>query len=197
MSKKEIVGINLLKREAKKPPVKKTIGMKPSLKRPFEFNRDTALMVVIFLVFCLAFGGYYYKLVSTINSKEKLLLAKKAELKRLEKVYARLRMLEARKKELLRMIEVIDNLSRGRDRMVRFFEGLESDIPNESWLSALTFKGNAVRMEGYALDDNGVADFIENISREASVARCSLKYIKEVTISGMKVREFSLTTYFR
>ncbi len=197
MRQKEIVGINLLRRESKKPAPKRPIGVKPGIKRPFEFNRDTVIIGVLFLVFVLAFGGYYYKLTRTVKSKEKLLVAKKAELRKLEKVYAKIRRLEARKKEILRMIGVIESLSRGRDRMVRFFEDLESDIPNDSWLSAFTFKGNSVRMVGYALEDNGVADFMENLSREKSVVKCSLKYIKEVSIAGIKVREFSLTTFLK
>jgi len=195
MSKKEIIGINLLRKEAKRPLVKKPA--KPGPKIPFRPGRDTAIIAGLCLVFVVAFGGYVLKLNSTIENKEKLLIRKKIELRKLEKVYSKIRLLEEKKKDMQRMIEVIKALSAGRERMVRFFERLENDIPNNAWLNSLSLKGNSVLMKGYALEDNGVADLMENLSRERTVSKCSLSYIKEVKMGGLKVREFSLMTFFR
>ncbi len=196
MNKAEVVGINLLKREVKRP-VARRVGRRPGERRPFSLDRDKAIILALFLVFLLGFGGYYLKLESTIKAKERILVEKKTELKKLEKVYTRIKLLEARKQELQRMVKVIENLSSGRDRVVRFFEKLEGALPENSWLNSLNFKGNEVRLVGYSLEDNGVADFMENLSRVEGVSRCKLKYIKEVGLAGMKVKQFALTAFLR
>ncbi len=197
MNKREVVGINLLKREAKKPVTKRVAIREPGARFPGGLGRDAVVILVLFLVFLLGFGGYYLKLDKSIKTREETLLKKKAELKRLERVYTRIKVLEARKRDLRRMVKVIETLSSGRERMVKFFEELETAIPENSWLSSLTLKGNAVQLIGYSLEDNGVADFMENLSRIKGVSRCSLQYIKEVGLAGMRIKQFSMTTFFR
>ena len=197
MNRAEVVGINLLKREAKKPVARRIRERRPGERRPFSLGRDKAVIGVLFLVLLLGFGGYYLKLDRTIRAKERVLAKKKAELKKLERVYVRIRILEARKQELQRMVKVIETLSSGRDSVVKFFEKLEGAIPDNSWLSSYSLKGKEVQLVGYSLEDNGVADLMENLSHIKEVSYCKLKYIKEVGLAGIRVRQFALTTLLK
>jgi type IV pilus assembly protein PilN len=129
--------------------------------------------------------------------KEELLKAKKAELKKLSWVHSKLKRLEARKRDLQRMIGIIKSLSSGRDRMVRFFNDLENAIPSRVWLYQLELKGERVSMKGYAMEDRDVADFIENVDRLREVGNCKLGYIKRTGLSGVTVKDFTINTFLR
>ncbi len=196
LSRPEVIGINLLKREPKKLARREDRIGPPGGKLLFSFDRDTTVILVIVAVFLLAFGGYAWHLGGSIKAKEKLLARKRSELKKLEKVYARIGTLETKRKELERMVKVVEKLSAGRERMVHFFENLEATIPSISWLSSLDFKGENINMKGYSLEDRGVADFMDSLTHSPQISRCKLGYIKEVKFSGMMVKEFSLSVSF-
>jgi Tfp pilus assembly protein PilN len=197
VSKPEVIGINLLKREPKKLAKIEARIRAPKGKLPFTFDRGTIVILVLVAIFLLAFGGYAWHLSSSIKAKEKLLTRKRAELKKLEKVYARIGALETKRKELERMVKVVEKLSAGRERMVHFFGNLEATIPPISWLSSLEFEGENINMKGYTLEDRGVADFMDNLTHSSQISRCKLGYIKEVKFSGMRVKEFSLSISFK
>ncbi len=197
MSKREITRINLLRREARRLKKRKArIGFFEK-EFPFALGRGAIVIAVIIAVFVLCFVGYSWHLSSVIKSKERVLAKKRAELKRLKDVYMRISRLENKRKELDSMVNVVEKLSAGRDCMIQFFEGLESTIPPISWLSSLEFNRGAVRLEGYALEDKGVADFMDNLARFPWVSRCKLGYIKEVKFAHMMVKEFSFTVSLR
>lgn len=197
MSKPKVIKINLLKREPKK--LEKREAKRGALKGklPFSFDRDTISILVLVAIFILAFGGYAWNLSSSIKAKEKLLTRKKAEFKKLEKVYARIGALETKKRELERMVKVVEKLSAGREQMVHFFENLETTISTILWLSSLEFKGKNVNMKGYTLEDRGVADFMDNLAHSPQISECRLGYIKESKFSGMKLKEFSLKVFLK
>ena len=197
VSKYEVVGINLLRREPKKLVKKEARIRVLGGKLPFAFDRDTIVILVLVAVFVFSFGGYAWHLSHGIKRKEELLIKKKAELERLREVYNSIKALKEKRRELERMVRVVKELSNGRKRMVRFFEDLEATIPPNSWLYYLELKGKEINLKGYSLEDKGVADFMDNLARLPQVSQCKLDYIKEGKFSGMKVKEFSLRVSLR
>ena len=198
MKGSEVVKINLLKREPKKVSKKSVdLGKDAREKGPSFLGIDRLILLLLVALFAGGFLGYYLKLTSDIGKKEDILKVKRAELKKLSWVHSRLKRLESDKKELQRMIAVVKSISSGRDRMVRFFNGLESAIPSRVWLYQLQVKGAQVSMKGYAMENRDVADFIENLDRLREVDNCRLGYIKRTRVSGIAVKDFTINTFLR
>ncbi len=84
-----------------------------------------------------------------------------------------------RKAELLRKIDVIDDLDRARSGPVRLLAEISDGIPDRLWLTSMETKGNTVLLKGMSLDNELVALFLRRLGNSP--------IFSEVDLGGTKL----------
>ena len=94
---------------------------------------------------------------------------------------------------------IIKDLQNDRDRVVRMLAVLSVELPADKiWFEKLTLSGNNVTLNGVAVSNEAIAEFMRNLESSPYVVQTSvsLALSRQVAISKMKLREFQLTYRF-
>ncbi|MBF0223888.1 MAG: PilN domain-containing protein [Desulfobacterales bacterium] len=141
-----------------------------------NIRRQISIFVLsIILVCCLMSGVYYYlaNQVSELEMKKQnvtvQLEAKKREAKEAGEI-------EEFLKALNKKLEVIDTLERNRKEPVKLFALMtETVIAKRMWFTNLELKGKNVTIDGYAMDNKTVADFMKRLEQTKIFVGVDLK----------------------
>ncbi len=105
-----------------------------------------------------------------------------------------------KKKQLIeKKLEIIKDLQRDRDTIARLMALVSAEIPAEKiWLERLVQSGNAMTLDGVALSNEAIAEFMRNLESSPYVVKgtLNLTHSRQILMSNMKLREFQLTDQF-
>jgi type IV pilus assembly protein PilN len=180
-----MIRINLLPLRAKKRKV--TV-------RHFFLAYLATLGVTIALI-----GGIWVYQEARIHSLNNQLAQVKSEVDKYAK-YEPLLQEVIRKKQLIeKKLEIIKDLQRDRDTIARLMTLISAEIPAEKiWLEKLVQSGNAMTLDGVALSNEAIAEFMRNLESSPYVVKgtLNLTHSRQTLMSNMKLREFQLTYQF-
>ncbi|NIO05246.1 MAG: hypothetical protein GTN74_11740, partial [Proteobacteria bacterium] len=88
-----------------------------------------------------------------------------AELKRLEVIKRKINKAKANKKILQEKLNIIDTLNLNRTRPIQIMSLLASKIPEKMWLKSLDKKNDKLTLQGVALDDETIANFMKELQQ--------------------------------
>jgi type IV pilus assembly protein PilN len=94
---------------------------------------------------------------------------------------------------------IIEGLQKDRDTIVRVLALLSVQIPPEEiWFERLAQSSNTITLDGVALSNESIADFMRNLESSPYVEKGSvnLTHSRQKVISKMKLREFQVTYRF-
>ncbi len=98
-----------------------------------------------------------------------------------------------RKAELLRKIDVIDDLDRARSGPVRVLAEISDLIPDRVWLTSMETKGSTVLLQGMSLDNELVALFLRGLGNSPMFTEIDLGGTKlGNNKSGLKLVKFNM-----
>lgn len=97
------------------------------------------------------------------------------------------------KKKLKDQIAVIRRLSRERLREVRALDALQSLVPQKAWLTNFEIDGTKVKIEGLALSDAAVTDFVEGLEESLFFDEVILGSTVEEKTSAGPLRKYELS----
>ncbi len=120
----------------------------------------------------------------------------KAEVANYAKFETILKDLQAKKTTIEKKRETIISLQQDRDNLVRVLAVMSVQVPAERvWFEKLTQAGPAITLEGVALSDETIVEFMRNLESSPYVDKGSVNLVhtKLTSISGMKLREFRMT----
>jgi type IV pilus assembly protein PilN len=86
-----------------------------------------------------------------------------AELKRLEIVKREINKAKTNKKILQEKLNIIKSLNTNRTRPIEIMSLVASKIPDKMWLNSLDKKDQKVTLQGVALDDETIANFMKKL----------------------------------
>ncbi len=102
----------------------------------------------------------------TKDMDEKIRIAQ-AEVTRLESVLAEVRDFEDKKEKLQKKVDLINQLKINQRGPVRLMDEVSKALPDLLWLDRMECRGNSISLTGKALNPNAVANFLENLKRQA------------------------------
>ncbi|MGD8241653.1 MAG: PilN domain-containing protein [Desulfobacterales bacterium] len=129
--------------------------------------------------------------------KKELELYKKKDLE-MRELRQKLKTLEQRK-------DVIDGLEAKRFKPVHVLDNLTQKIvPNRMWLTNLTLRGSRLQLSGIAVDNNTVADFMDNLEAipamrsadqpaAALYSRVQLTSVQQQPVRSINLKKFDMT----
>ncbi len=148
----------------------------------FSFGGIILLIAVLHVYLCMGVA----RLETEVQSARVKLDALAKEAGNLEKFKSDKEMLEKK-------IGIITDLEKGRDYPVHIMDEIASRIfPQHEWLTAIAKKENNLRVEGIAVNNPAIAQFMKNLEESPYIRTVDLVSSKQTTISGAKLMEFVL-----
>ena len=99
----------------------------------------------------------------------------------------------ARLKKEIGEVDVISSLQTGRTGPVKIFEAVSASIPEKCWIDSLSIKGDQVQVNGVALNNYTIANFMTALGQSGRFRNVVLGSADKTTVSNVKLVRFSLT----
>jgi type IV pilus assembly protein PilN len=134
--------------------------------------------------------------ISELNNR---LTQVKKEVDQLAKYDALLQEMAKKLQIINKKREIIRDLQRDRDTVVRLMALISAEMPAEKiWLEKLVQASNSITLEGVALSNESIAEFMRNLESSPYVIKgtVNLTHSRQTLLSNMKLREFQLTCQF-
>jgi type IV pilus assembly protein PilN len=180
-----MIQINLLPARAKKRKV--------SVKQIFYVYVASVVAAIILIA---TIWIYQEMQISDLN--ERLVQVNK-EVERFAQYDALLQEVSKKIQVINKKREIIRDLQRDRDTIVRLMALISAEIPAEKiWLEKLAQASNSITLDGVALSNESIAEFMRNLESSPYVIKgtVNLTHSRQTVLSNMKLREFQLTCQF-
>ena len=116
----------------------------------------------------------------------------RSEIARLNRIAEEMKKLDETKARLLARLDIIQNLQTSRPTMVRIFDTLARIAPDTLYLSSLKTEGNNITLNGTALSNYVVSDFLRRLVETPLFGEPVLRQIDNRDIAGVRVSIFDL-----
>ncbi len=123
----------------------------------------------------------------------------KAEVEQYAKYEPLLQDVTKKKQIIDKKLEIIRDLQRDRDTIVRLMALISAEVPAEKiWLEKLVQSSNSMTLDGVALSNEAVAEFMRNLESSPYVVKgtVNLTHSRQTDISNKKLRVFQITYQF-
>ncbi|MBA3027721.1 MAG: PilN domain-containing protein [Proteobacteria bacterium] len=91
-------------------------------------------------------------------------------------------------------IKVIQQLEANRTEPVKLIDAMtELIVPNRMWFTAFDAKGNNVDIQGIAVDNKTVADFMTRLENSSFFSVVNLATVKQEKIRNLDMKRFHIT----
>jgi type IV pilus assembly protein PilN len=120
-----------------------------------------ASVVMLLITFLALHQRAAHEIEDLTASKE----TKERELEKLKAKTQEVRNLEGKKRELAAKLTVIASLKKSKVGPVRILDDLSTAIPDRAWITELEEKSGTMMIQGMALDNQTIANFMEELDR--------------------------------
>lgn len=114
------------------------------------------------------------------------------ELQAIAGAYGDVMRIQAQQKELEEKLKVITQLEARGSGPVRMLSDLSSATPDKLWLTEFTESGGTVKMAGFSVDEQTIADFLRKLATSPYFVNVDLEETTQVTQEGVKQKKFLL-----
>ncbi|HKJ66209.1 MAG TPA: PilN domain-containing protein [Desulfopila sp.] len=149
---------------------------------------------MVFLAVLLALGFVSLLQLGKVETVEASIAELQREEKRLEPIIREVDALELQKKELERRIDVIKKLRRESSLTVRVMDDVARIIDNDRmWLKSFSQQGGSLQLNGIALDNQTIAQFMEELKTSEFINAVNLNSSTLSKVSNRDFKSFSLS----
>jgi len=163
-------------------------------KKQTKTRRAAVIVVSVCVIFAVLLVSFHTFMVLRLSRIEDETAAARARLEYLTKITADLDQYKMDMDTFRKKISVIEKLEKGRTRSAGLMELFSKEnIKNQMWLTYLSRSEGALRVEGMAMNNAVVADFMKNLEQTGQFASVDLLSAKQATLSGVKLMNFMLS----
>ncbi|MCL4478146.1 MAG: PilN domain-containing protein [Deltaproteobacteria bacterium] len=182
--------INLIK-QASKGISKKEIAIYQQL--------IIGVAAVVVLIGILVF--LEYSIENAISTTTTKITSLNEEMLRLNKTVNQINDFKKKKEQIKAKLDIIKTLEKNRIAQVVLMDELSKSIPIDQtsiiskrlWLTSLSEQGNLVLMEGIALDNDTIAKFMKDLSRNGYFREIKLQQTSQFTSNDLLLYKFGIT----
>ena len=123
-------------------------------------------LILFALAIAVTIGGNFYawQVRSSEETRIQAQVARtQAQIKELDKVIAEVKDINSKEQELNTKLAALKTLKAGRAGPVKVLDALQTAVPKKVWLSKLDDKGGAMAIEGSALSQDDLAEFMSGL----------------------------------
>ncbi len=167
-------------------------------------TRDTtrqfiALYVSSMVLATLGVGYLWHSMNHEKASLERQVSRLDREIQKYAKYDRMLRDLTQKAEVIEKKTSIIQSLQKDRDTMVRVLAALSVELPaDKMWFERLNQSGNTVTLDGTALNNESIVEFMRNLESSPMVERGSvhLTHSRRVRVNESNLREFRISYRF-
>lgn len=156
-----MIKINLLS-EGKRPTAVRK-GVRESSSFLEGENIALILLFLTFLVPVLAAGAVFYKYHRDLQAKQDEVAVAREEVRKLESVLREVEEFKAKKAELERKIQVINDLRDNQRGPVQVMDSISRALPELLWLDRMQMGPSQITLSGRAFNFNAIANLAESL----------------------------------
>jgi len=152
-------------------------------------------IIVLILSVVLLFVILIFVQWKVDQAKEKIteeIAAKEEQIEQRRSLAAELIKAKESQKTLQEKLNIINSLKKGKDSSVRVLDELSIDKPERLQFESLKKEGAKLGIEGIALDDETVANFMENLRKSKMFKSVDLVISEQIEQSKIKLKKFIL-----
>ena len=116
----------------------------------------------------------------------------RAEIAKLRRAAEEIKKINEAKTRLLNRLEIIQNLQSSRPIMVKVLDGLVQLVPEDIYLSSLTTEGAQLVLDGTAVSNNIISDFMRNLDTSQLFGEPVLKIVESRDFNNIRISSFQL-----
>jgi len=148
------------------------------------------LAIASTILFCWTYSGHLDYSLAYSKQADSILRNQLTELKKETKT---VRDLEKKREALKAKLRVIEDLKARKIGPVRILDDLNSAIPEKSWLIEVKDKNGILRIDGIALDNQTIADFVKQLQKSPYFPRVDLLEARQEEVRGVKMKRFAIS----
>lgn len=166
------------------------INLLPSPEKKPRIVYDLYLFVFLLVITSLILGGLFYLTQKRIWDLERQISEKKSQIQSMEPIHKEYMAMEREKKEIEQRLKVVESIKKGRALPARILFDLSSLVKETVWLKTLKKAEGKLTIEGCAMENESIADFIEQLLKLPYVKNAELMKIEEIVEEGLPVKKF-------
>lgn len=146
---------------------------------------------IFFVLISLVYYNFY--LSGKIKKLKANIEETQTEVKKYKKITQKIADIKKKLEILKKKTDVIKKLEKNRFEPVSLMDTMsEKIISKRMWFTSFSAKGHSVTINGVALDEKTIADFMTRLETTGLFASVNLKNIKKKVIKGSSLRSFQL-----
>jgi len=147
-----------------------------------EFIRFQLTIAALLTIFVVSLSLVYFLIVrSEVGMLNANITRGEAELVQLKRKVGELSRIKQQKKVVEEKLKVIKSLEAARTGPTTLFRTVSNAIPQKAWLSAFRDHGSMITLNGYAYNDEVVAEYMRRLQRELKVGAVELDVLQRIT----------------
>ena len=166
------------------------INLLPKKVRKEALKSDAVLFVLLLVIALAAAAGVYFNNGKEITHLKTDIARTKQSIASMEKFYQEYLTLEKQKKEMSTRIGLIEKIKEGRALAARILYDLPPLVKESVWIKRFKKDEDRFDLEGRALENESVSDFVEKLAKIPYARNVELKSVEDVTDEGMVVKKF-------
>jgi len=151
---------------------------------------------VVFVVFILALGFFWWSLDQKIDELANNRDHMSAQLEVLKKKVKEVRDVEQKKKLVESKIAIIAQLKKNQQGPVHVLDELSRYLPDRVWLVSLTQRSDAFDLEGRATTNFEIVDYVNNLKSSPFISDIALLESRQTAEGGLTIYSFRLNFKF-
>jgi type IV pilus assembly protein PilN len=189
-----MIRINLLPEVKRKVPKKKV-----KVARQIPYTWIIAGLAAVLLAGTASLL-MHLRMVEKLNDKQQQAVQMQEEIKRYKIQEGLVEKARAQRNALTTKLEIIASLKQRQTGPVRLLDELAAAMPPKVWLSEMAETGAAMTINGYAVDNRQIAQFMENLAKRQVFSNVELvssriDAAQDKKRDNMPVKTFQLTCH--
>jgi len=140
---------------------------------------------------------FYMHAQGKVEALEQDIAKTKLELKEMEKKKAQIEEYKAAELVVQRKIDVIKKLEQQKSGPVLMLDEIAKVLPPKMWLTQLKSQGSSLTMEGIAIDNETIAEFMTKLEATSQFSNIELQVSQETKIEDYELKKFTVSSVLR
>ena len=156
-------------------------------------RRQVSLFLLSLVLVLLVLFYYNFSLSSKIKKLNKGIAATKTELDKYNEINKEIARIKQNLENLRKKMAIITQLESNRHAPVILLDTMTQVlVQKRMWFTSLSTQGNSVKIDGIALDEKTVADFMVRLQGSGLFSNVELKNIKRQMVQNSNLKSFQI-----
>lgn len=142
-------------------------------------NLNNYILLGCLIVAFVWVGVRYWRLSSQVSALNQEIAENQKEYERLKPIIDEVENFKKKNEELKHKIEVIEQLKANQFGPVRIMDEVSKALPDLVWLTKMDMSGRTINLQGQALNENAVANFIANLAASPFFSEPTLRLMRQ------------------